>query len=183
MKILTTIFFILTTLFSFGQRGANWIPFKIHLVDNKDTLSNGFDFYLTSGNKEFRPTINDSIKCFQFDNVDSLADFNIWYKSNKYKFNNIETLRLLFGSKWTVTLDSFASDTCFEIIADEAGSFFNVYFGPYPIPICDNKHYIWSTSFLPRHEGAINTNGIRKSKMSKRGKKCTPYYYTRKNKY
>ena len=80
MKTLTTLLFILITLSSFGQRDTTWIPFRIALVDNIDTLSSGFDFYLTSENKEFRPTVNDSLQCFQFTNVDSIADFNIRYK-------------------------------------------------------------------------------------------------------
>ena len=165
MKTLTTIFFILTSLFSFGQWGTNWIPFKISLVDNKDTLSNGFDFYLSSGNKEFRPTINDSLKCFQFKNVDSLVDFNISYKNKTYVFKNIETVRLMYDCKWTISLDSFATDTCYEIIADHAGCFANVYLGPDPIPNCDNKHYIWLTSFLPRQKRAIYVTRTRKSAL------------------
>ena len=141
------------------------------MVDKKDTLTTGFEFYLTNEIKEFRPTINDSLKCFQFVNVDSLMDFNISYKNKNYKFKKIETVRLMYDSKWTVTLDTFATDTCYKIIADHAGCFVNVYLGPYPIPKCDNKHYIWLTSFLPREESVIQAIEPRKNKKIKRRQK------------
>ncbi|MCO5267486.1 MAG: hypothetical protein M9897_01145 [Brumimicrobium sp.] len=171
MKTLTSIFFILASLLTFGQRGTDWIPFKISLVDNKDTLNNNFDFYLISGNKEFRPTINDSLNCFQFHNVDSLVDFNLIYKDRNFKFKNIEAVRLMYYDKWTVTLDTNANNTCYEIIADRAGCFLNVYLGPYPIPECDNKHLIWLTSFQPRQEGAISIRETKKLKKLKRDRK------------
>jgi len=150
---------------------TNWIPFKINLVDNKDTLSSGFDFYLTSGDKEFRPTINDSLKCFQFKDVAIFADFNISYKSKNYKFKNVEIVRYMYGYKWTVTLDTLAPDNCYEIIADYYGCFANVYLGPYPIPKCNNKHYILVSSFLPEQLKGISLRETIKLKKSKRGKK------------
>lgn len=171
MKTLTTIFLILTSLFTYGQRGTDWIPFKVKLVDSKDTLINGFEFYLTSGDKQFRPTKNDSLNCFQFQNIDSLVDFHLIYKNNHYKLKGIETVRLMYDCEWTFTPDSNATDTCYRIVADHAGCFVNVYLGPYPIPACDKSNYVWLTSFLPRQESVIQTIEPRKNKKTKRRQK------------
>ena len=158
MKIISTIFFALTIIASYGQyshRDTTWIPFKIKLLDNKDTLTTGFDFYLTKDKKTYIPSINDSLKCFQFLNVDSLVDFNLNYKNKNYKFKNIETVRLMYDHLWKVRLNPLSADTCYEIIADQAGCFVNVYISPYPIPKCDNKNHISVTSFLPVISGTV----------------------------
>ncbi len=119
-----------------------------------DTLTNGFDFYLTSGNKVYKPSVNDSLQCFQFINVDSIADFNIYYKNTTYKFNHIETVRLMYDAKWVVTLDTLTTEYfCYEIIADQVGCFVNVSVGLYFNPPCEHKNHIWLTSFLPKPEG------------------------------
>lgn len=172
MKILTTIIIILTTLSSFGQQDTTWIPFRIALVDNMDTVSNGFEFYLTSGNKEYRPTVNDSLQCFQFINVNSIADFYIYYKNKTYKFNHIETVRLMYETKWVVTLDTLTRDYyCYEIIADQVGCFVNVNVGFYLYPPCEHKHHIFLTSFLQKPKGIIYSNEPIKTKKSRLRKK------------
>lgn len=176
MKTLTTLFFILITLSSFGQRDTTWIPFRIALVDNIDTLSSGFDFYLTSENKEFRPTVNDSLQCFQFTNVDSIADFNIRYKNNTYTFKHIETVRLMYDANWVVKLDTLTTEYfCYVIIANQAGCFVNVSVGLYFNPPCEHKHHIWLTSFLPKQEGFKYFTEPIKTKKSRLRKKYKTY--------
>ncbi|MEO9258265.1 MAG: hypothetical protein ABI207_07780 [Crocinitomicaceae bacterium] len=171
MKIFTTIFLILTSLFAFGQSEANWVPFKIKLVDNKDTLNTGFDFYLTSGDKQFLPTKNDSLNCFQFQNIDSLVDFHLIYKNNHYKLKNLDAVRMLYYKEWTFTPNNNATDTCYMIIIDRLGCFSKAYFAPYPVPICDDKNYVWVTSFRIIEEDPIFSTWIIKTKKSKRVRK------------
>lgn len=70
----------------------------------------------------------------------------------------------MFEDEWTVTLDTLASPSCYEIIADHAGCFINVYLTPYPIPTCSSKNHIWLTSFSTNGVDIFNIKGTRNKK-------------------
>lgn len=128
----------------FLKRDTSLIPFKIIVVDNKDTLLNGFDFFLSKGSIDYYPIKNSQLDCFMFKNVDSICDFNLLYKNRIIRFKNIETARFMHEVEWTIQLDSLASDTCYDVIYGKAG------FGNFwlkEISKCEHKNLIWLKNF------------------------------------
>jgi hypothetical protein len=124
---------------------TTFIPFRIMLVENKDTTLTDFKFYLTKYLKIYLPILNEKLNCYSFKNVDSICDFNLEYKNRKIIFNNIETVRLMFESEWIITIDPEASDTCFDIMSARAGCFMNVY--QKEISECKHNNFIFIRDF------------------------------------
>ena len=175
-KIFLYVCFFITTIVAFGQNDTTILAFRIKLVDNKDTLSNGFEFYLEQGNKTYFPTINDSLKCYEFHNVDNYVDFKLRYKDQNYTFKDIYTKGLISDYEWTVTPNSKAAQNCYEIWAEQAGCFQHVFLGPSNASnlihgeetACDNKSYIWLTRFRPRQHCTVTIIETKKEKKKKK---------------
>ena len=175
-KVFFYVFLFIANIVAFGQKDTTIIAFRIKLVDNKDTLTNGFDFYLEHGNKTYFPTVNDSLKCYEFHNVDDYVNFKLRYKNQHYTFKDIYTKGLISDNEWTVTPNSLATQNCYEIWAEHAGCFQNVFLGPTNVSnlihgketTCENKTYIYLTRFQPRQHCTVTTVEIRKEKKKKK---------------
>lgn len=129
----------------FQNRDTTIIPFRIKVVVSKDTLLDGFNFYLSKDFKSFLPLKSERYNCFFFENVDSLCDFNLEIQKKKLVFRHIEAVRLMHESEWIITIDPEASDNCFDIIREYSGCFKNA-FEKHPSD-CKQNNFIFIRDF------------------------------------
>jgi hypothetical protein len=175
-RIFLYVCFFITSFVAFGQNDNTIVAFRIKLVDNKDTLTEGFDFYLAHGAKTYFPLINDSLKCYEFNNVDDYVDFKLKYKNQDYTFKDIYTKGLISDNEWTVSPNSNATQSCYEMWAEQVGCFQNVFLGPSNASnqihgketACENKSYIYISSFQPRQHCTVTIIETKKEKKKKK---------------
>jgi hypothetical protein len=174
-KIFLYVFFFITTIVAFGQNETTILAFRIKLVDNKDTLTKGFEFYLEDANKTYFPTFNDSLKCYEFHNISDYVNFKLKYKNQNYTFKDIYK-GLISDYEWTVTPNPNASQNCYEMWAKEVGCFQNFFLGPSNASnlihgketACENKNYIWLTLFRPRQHCTVTIIETKKKKKHRK---------------
>lgn len=116
-KALFTLLLIACFHSASAQFDHSWIPFRLHIVDGKDTIHNFSDFYLGSADRQFCPAFNDSLKCFEFRDVDSVVDFHVLYKGRELWFRKLDPL-ILSQDEWFVPFDLKSNDSTFQLVTD-----------------------------------------------------------------
>ena len=148
MKYLIIYVIFLYPLLLFSQRDTTWIPFQAKIIDNKDTIKSGFNFYLQNKTRVLYPYFNSKFNYFEFSNTENIMDFHLFYKKRHFVLCGIETVRLMYNHEWEIFGDTLSPDSCYTISVKNAGCFNNVIIGGHISLLQSNCLDIWISDIM-----------------------------------